>query len=316
VAAGAISQLPAVSGSSGAQQTIFYDADTNLQSVVLKRPVALIRSVTMGYFAASGSALRAGRFFTDHEKAPAALISESLAARLWPGEAPVNVVGRALRQGDVTGPPILVAGVVQDIRSGPGEREAMPIIYRPDDQWTSGGMSLVVRTAQEPGALAAAVRAEVRKLNPNVPVVAIRTMREIISESVAQRRFQMILISLFALVALLLGAVGIYGVVSYSVACRTREIGLRIALGALKVDVMRSVVSDGMKPVLAGLLVGLGAAIAIGTALRSLLFGITPADPLSLGVVAMILLGTSALACYIPARRAAQLDPMTALRHE
>jgi putative ABC transport system permease protein len=140
-------------------------------------------------------------------------------------------------------------------------------------------------------------------------------MREIVSATVAQRRFQMVLTSLFAFVALLLGAVGVYGVVSYSVACRTRDIGLRIALGAMRGDVMRWVFSNGMRPVLMGLLVGLGGAIAIATALRSLLFGITPTDPVSLGSVALVLLLSSALACYLPARRAARLDPVIALRH-
>ena len=177
-------------------------------------------------------------------------------------------------------------------------------------------MTLVVRTAREPAALAPAVRAEIRNMDPNLPIPTIRTMREIVSASVAQRRFQMALTSLFALVALLLGAVGVYGVVSYSVACRTRDIGLRIALGAMRADVMRWVFSNGMRPVLIGLLAGLGGAIAIARAARSLLFEITPADPLSLGAVVLVLLLTSGLAFYLPARRAAALDPMTALRHE
>jgi len=163
--------------------------------------------------------------------------------------------------------------------------------------------------------LAASVRGAIRKLDPALPVTAIRTMREILSESVAHRRFQMMLISLFGLIAMLLGSVGTYAVISYSVACRTREIGLRLALGATQGDVMRAVVLEGMKPVLVGLLAGGGAAIAIATALRSSLYGITPTDPLSLGVVTGVLLFTSSVACYLPARRAARLDATVALRH-
>jgi predicted permease len=314
-AAGAISDLPATAGSSGNSRTIFLASDTNFQSLVLMRPVAMIRSVTPGYFAASGSELRAGRFFTEQEDVPVALISESLAKLLWPREIPAAVVGHTLRQGDVTGPLVTVAGVVADSRPGAVDRDSPPLIYRPHPQWASGPMSLVVKTAQEPAALAVAVRAEIRKMDPNLPIPNIRTMQEIVSASVAQRRFQMLLTSLFAFVALVLGAVGVYGVVSYSVACRTREIGLRIALGAMKGDVMRWVFSQGMQPVLFGLFAGIFGAVAIASALRTLLFGIVPTDPVSLAGVTLILLFTSGLACYLPARRAARLDPMIALRH-
>ena len=177
-------------------------------------------------------------------------------------------------------------------------------------------MSLVVKTAQEPAALASAVRAEIRRMDPNLPIPAIRTMREILSQTVAERRFQMTLTLLFALAALGLGVIGIYGVVSYSVACRTRDIGLRMALGAARGDVMRWVFAIGFRPVLAGLAAGLFAAILIGQALRGLLYGIRPTDPVALTLVALVLLVAAALACYLPARRAARLDPMIALRHE
>jgi putative ABC transport system permease protein len=221
-----------------------------------------------------------------------------------------------VRQGDVTGPLVEVVGVVADARPGALDREPPPAIYRPYKQWASGPMTLVVRTAQEPSALAATVRAEIRRMDPNLPIPALRTMREILSSTIAQRRFQMTLTSLFALVALLLGSVGVYGVVSYAVTCRTRDIGLRIALGAMRADVMRWVFATGMRPVLVGLAAGLLGAVGIARALRSVLFGITPGDPVSLSVVTVILLIASSLACYLPARRAAALDPLTALRHE
>ncbi len=315
MAAGAINSLPATAAwSFGPSQTIFHATDTNFQSVVLERPVAMVRSVTAGYFPASGMALRAGRFLTGREQTLVAVISESLANHLWPGEPPAAVVGRTLRQGDVNRPLIEVVGVAEDVRPGAMDREMPPFIYRPHGQWASGPMTLVVRTAQDPAALAAAVRSEIRKMDPDLPIPAIQTMREIVSDAVAQRRFQMMLTSLFALLAVMLGAVGIYGVVSYSVACRTREVGLRIALGAMKGDILRWVFSQGMKPVVIGLVAGLAGAVGIATALRSLLFGITPADPVSLGSVALILLFTSGLACYLPARRASKLEPTVALR--
>jgi putative ABC transport system permease protein len=138
----------------------------------------------------------------------------------------------------------------------------------------------------------------------------------IVSATVAERRFQMALTALFALVALLLGAVGIYGVVSYTVTCRTREIGLRIALGAMRKDILGWVLSHGMRPVLIGLAAGLASAGAIAFVLRSLLFGIAPVDPLSLGTVTLVLALTASLACYLPARRAARLDPMATIRQE
>lgn len=316
LAAGAISDLPAAAASSGASRTIFQSTDTDFQNTVLTRPVAMVRSVTTGYFAASGTTLRAGRFFADQEPVLVALISESLARSLWPRESPAVVVGRTVRQGNVTGPLITVAGVVENVRSAAAEREVPPVIYRPHDQWASGPATVVVRTANEPSAVAPAVRAAIRKMDSNLPIPAIRTIREIVSAAVAQRRFQMLLIALFSFVALLLGAVGVYGVVAYSVACRTRDIGLRIALGAMTGDVMRWVLSNGMRPVLIGLVVGLAGAVAVARVLQNQLFGIAPADPVSLGSVALVLLLTSGLACYLPARRAARLDPMRALRSE
>jgi putative ABC transport system permease protein len=316
VAAGAVSSLPALSGSDGASPTIFHSTDTDFQRVVLSRPVALVRSVTAGYFTSSGTALRAGRFLDGEEPVPAAVISESLAAALWPGELPSAAVGRQLRQGSVTGPLIAIAGVVADTRPGGLDRKPSPVVYRPYKQWPSGPMTVVIRTATEPGTLSQAVRSEVQRLDADLPVAAMRTMREIVEIGVAQRQFQMTLTSLFAVVALLLGALGVYGVASYAVACRTRDIGLRMALGALRTDVLRWILIGGMRPVVIGLAAGLIGAIGIARALRALLFEITPTDPLSLGASVLVLLTASGLACYLPARRAASLDPVIALRHE
>ena len=203
-----------------------------------------------------------------------------------------------------------------DARPGAVERDAPPVIYRPYEQWASGSMTLLVRSAGDPASLAPAVRTVVRGMDPTLPILSLRTMREVVASAVAERRLQMILTLMFAAVALLLGSIGLYGVVSYAVACRTREIGLRLALGSPRADVMRSVFAHGLPPVAAGLVAGILSAVGAATALRSLLFGIVPIDPLSLAAVAIVLLLTSGLACYLPARRAASLDPLTALRHE
>jgi putative ABC transport system permease protein len=315
-AAGAISDLPAVAAETGASRTIFHPDDRDFQRLVMLRPVAMIRAVTTGYFAASGTALRAGRIFSPEEPVEVAVISQSLAARLWPSEPSLDIIGHQFRQGRVDGPLVTVVGIVGDARPGAIERDAPPVIYRPYEQWASGSMTLLVRSDGDPASLAPAVRTVVRGMDPNLPILSLRTMREVVASAVAERRLQMVLTAMFAAVALLLGSIGLYGVVSYAVACRTREIGLRLALGSPRADVMRSVFAHGLPPVAAGLVAGVLGAVAAATALRSLLFGIVPVDPLSFAAVAVVLLLTSALACYVPARRAAALDPLTALRHE
>ncbi|HEX5086022.1 MAG TPA: ABC transporter permease [Blastocatellia bacterium] len=311
-AVGAVSDLPAM-GVSGSQ-TIFYQTDTDIQSVVMQRPLAGQRSATSGYFAASMTALKAGRFFTEQDETPVAVISESLAKRLWPNDPLNGVVGRAIREGDVTGPLTVIVGVVEDVRHGSAEREMTPQLYRPWRQRPVGNMTVLARTSGEPAALSSAIRSEVRKLAPNLPIIFMRTMKEIVSASIAQRRFEMTLISAFAVVALSLGVIGVYGVVSLSVANRTREIGLRMALGASPLAVMRWVFARGLRPVFIGAFVGLFSAVTLATFLRSLLFTVEPTDPFALVAVALILLCASLLACYLPARRAAELNPADLLR--
>lgn len=312
-AVGAISDLPAM-GVSGSQ-TIFYQTDTDFQSVVMQRPGAGQRSASPGYFAASLTPLKAGRFFTEQDQTPVAVISESLAKRLWPNDPLASVIGRPIREGDVIGPLTVIVGVVGDVRLGSVERELPPQLYRPYHQRATNNMSLVVRTSGAPAALVSAMRSEVRKLAPNLPIAEMRTVKEIVSASIAQRRFEMLLTSAFAVVALLLGVIGVYGVVSLSVANRTREIGLRIALGASPRDVMHWVFARGLRPVLIGAFAGLLSAVTLATSLRSLLFAVEPTDPLSLVAVALILLCASLLACYLPARRASELNPADLLRN-
>jgi putative ABC transport system permease protein len=314
VAAGAVNRVPALAQSG--TQTIYLPGDVETPELTMRRPVAGLRSATPGYFAASGTALRAGRPFNEQESTPVAVISESLGRALWPGQTPQEMIGRGIAQGGAANPACTVIGVVEDARSGDLDRELPPQLYRPHRQLTMSRMTVVVRTAQDPASVAASLRSIVRQHDPTVPIVAIRTMREIVSASLAQRRFQMALLLSFGVVALLIGAVGVYGVVNYSVARRTRDIGLRIALGALPQTVVAQVISEGMRPVVIGLCAGLLGAVALARALRHLLFGVGPLDPIALGGVVLLLVMTAALACYLPAKRASQLDPLTALRQE
>jgi predicted permease len=314
IGAGAIGGIP-VRGDAGSQ--VIYRGDDVNETVFLQRPIAGFRNTTPGYFAASGSTLLAGRFFTEHDPVTTAVVSESLAILLWPGEPLNQIPGRTVYQGNVQSPLISVVGVIRDVRPGAVDKRILPQIYRPYlPPRTFGDMTLVIRTSVAPSALVPAIRAAIRKADANIPIPAIQTMQEIVSSTVAERQFQMALTVLFAIVALFLAAIGVYGVVSYAVTCRTRDIGLRIALGAIRQEILRWVMAKGMLPVFIGLIAGSAAALAAATALRSLLYGISPYDPVALTGVAIVLLATAFCACYLPARRASRLDPMIALRHE
>ena len=260
--------------------------------------------------------LRAGRVFRDEEPTATAVISQSLAKGLWPGEEPAAVIGRGIRQRGPRGTLIRVVGVVGDVQTAALDQKPMPQIYRPYSQGPATQMSLVIRSAGDPAALSRSVRAEIRAMDAGLPVEGLRTMREIVSESVAERRFQMVLILTFAGVALALTLVGIYGVVSYAVLRRTSEIGLRMALGAQPGDVLRLVLAQGLAPVMAGLAGGALGAMMAARALGSFLFGVGALDPWALGGVGGLFLLTAAAACYLPARRAARVDPLLALRDE
>ena len=177
-------------------------------------------------------------------------------------------------------------------------------------------MSLIVRTAANPSSLMTAARAAVRAIDAGQPVYDIQTLEQLASQSIAPRRFAMLLLGTFAIVALLLGAIGIYGVVSYAVSKRTHEIGIRMALGARRQDVLGLVVTQGMKLALLGVGAGLAGALAVTRVLQSLLFEVQPFDPLIFLLVSLTLIGVALTACWLPARRAAKVDPMEALRYE
>jgi putative ABC transport system permease protein len=202
------------------------------------------------------------------------------------------------------------------VRAEALDREPPATLYHPIDQSRRRAMSLVVKTTIDPSSIASSIRATVNALDRNLPIAAMRTMQEVVSASVSERRFQMVLVALFALLALALAIVGVYGITSYAVARRTREIGLRVALGAERPHLLRSVMGEGLRPVLVGLFLGGVAAQIAVQPVRSVLFGVGPLDPLALIGVASLLLLTAMVACYVPARRATRVDPMVALRSE
>jgi len=311
VSAAAVSALP-LTGDYNTRM-ICLESDTK---ILPDRPVASYRVVTPGYFGTMEIPLLAGRLLAAEEPAPAALLSASLAHKLWPGRAPRDVLGLRVRPGGADVDPVTVVGIVKDVRGDGLEKDPLPTIYRPYAQEPFESMTLVLRTARDPGALAPAVRATVTKLDRNLAMPNMHTMRQIISSTVARRRFQMTLVLLFAALALVLAAVGIYGVTSYAVSLQTQEIGLRMALGAGQDEVIRGALVRGMRPVLLGIAAGLVTACTGAALVRSLLFGVGALDPLAFGGAVTVLLSVAAVACYVPARRGSRLDPVSALRAE
>jgi putative ABC transport system permease protein len=206
--------------------------------------------------------------------------------------------------------------VVGEVRHERLDTATRKTVYVPFLQITQRRMTLAVRSATEPASLFAAVRNQLKELDPDQPVTGMRTMAEVISRSVWQPRLYTILFGVFAVVALFLASVGIYGVMSYSVSQRTHEIGIRMALGAQTGDVLRMVLGQGLLLALVGVAIGLGAAFALTRLMASLLYSVSATDPTTFAAIALLLLGVALLACYIPARRAMKVDPMVALRYE
>jgi putative ABC transport system permease protein len=276
-----------------------------------QHPNPNLRFISPGYFRTLRIPLRSGRDFEPSDRNRlAAIISQSLARKLWPNTGPV---GRKLI--DISRV-LEVVGVVGDARSTSLDQNPVDMLYIPLWQRPQRSSSILLRTAMDPKSIAAALRAVVWSADGDVPVPEERTLEQIMSESVARRRFQMTLVLLFAIAALALAAFGTYGVVSYAVARRRAEIGIRIALGAGHGRVLRLVLRQGMTPVFAGLAAGALAAVAIGSYVSSLLFEVSPHDPVAFAIAAAVLVAVSALACWIPARRAAGVNPLDAIRYE
>jgi len=258
--------------------------------------------------------LRAGRSFTeqdDDKAAPVVIINETLARRYFSGEDPI---GKRIQDG---GSWRTIVGVVGDVKRFGLEAEALPEIYWPYPQARiHPDFYLAVRTAGNPLEVVAAVRQQIYELDARQLISDVMTMEQRLAPSVAPRRFQMLLFGIFAAVALLLAAVGVYGVISYSVNRRTHEIGIRMALGARPRDVLRLVIRQSMTLVVIGIVIGLAASLSMTRLMLSLLFSISPTDPATFAVITLLLVGVALVACYLPARRAAKVDPMVALRYE
>ncbi len=260
--------------------------------------------------------LLAGREFTqdDRRESPLVLIvNQTFVQHFWPGE---SAIGKRLKIGDTKGPWRTVVGVAGDVLHRGLDAPHSLQVYIPNTQWTDSDVLMVVRTANDATSIVAAVRQAIAAVDPQAPVSNVATMNEVVSASVAQQRFSVLLFVLFAVIALVLASVGIYGVISYAVAERTHEIGIRMALGAARSDVLRLVVGEGMKSALLGVAAGIAGALALTRLLANLLYGVKPNDPATFVAVSALLTVVALLACYIPARRAMRVDPMVALRYE
>jgi putative ABC transport system permease protein len=278
------------------------------------RTSATAHIATSTYFKTLGVPVVQGREFTDDYRADRPLeliVSESFARRYWPNG---DALGKRFRAGN-NNPVGTVVGIVGDIHNINPQQEPLPALYFPYGYIGMPGLVVLVRTSAEPETLATTLRAQVQQIDREQPVYNVRTMKDIIANATSQQRFQSILLNLFGLLALLLVASGIYGVVSHVVRERTREIGVRIALGAGTWDILKMVVGQGMRHVLLGLIFGLAGSFALTRWLSGSVAGLNPNDPLTFFLVALLLIAVGFVACFIPARQAIKVDPSTVLRN-
>jgi len=310
----------------------FFVAGRPLPTSLADLPGVRFKLASPGFFQALGYRLHGGRLFLPQDTArsqPVAVVNQAFARRYFPGEDPL---GRTIvldappgllpppPPGATPAPQRTIVGVVADVKNAQMNAPTEPEVYAPVSQNVGEGwfnaMTLVVRTAAEPTRLLPAVRAAVRALDADQPVTAVATMEELLGRSLAQPRFGMLLLALFAGVALLLATIGVYGLVAYEARQRTHEIGIRAAIGAEPWSILRLVVGDGLKLALAGAAIGIAAAFALMRLLASLLYGVGQYDPITFLAMPAALVGAALLAAYLPARRAMRVDPIVALRHE
>ena len=297
---------------SGDSDTSFILEGRPLPRTSSETPATWYRLVSASYFDTMEMPIRRGRAFELRESQPSVVVNESMAKKFYPGE---DAIGRRIRFSDDT-PWFTIIGIVADAKVR-GAREAAKIeTFVPYWQMTEPGINILLKTDSEPTRLSAALRAAVASIDRNVPVAGITTLSEIVGGSIEQPRFFALLSASFAVLALALAAIGIYGVMAYAVAQRTTEIGVRMALGAKPSEVFRLVVGDGLKLTAIGVALGGAASLLVARWLTTMLFGVSPGDPVTLAATAGILMLVAAAACFIPARRATQVDPMVALRAE
>jgi putative ABC transport system permease protein len=319
-------QIPGVQGAAFISD-IFLSATPNSNSITLdgremtpeeQNVEVPLDAVSPDYFKVMGIPLRSGRTFTDADNLEApqvVIINENMARRFWPNE---DAIGKRFRYGGAssTAPIMTVVGVAADMRRTGFDAPVRYETFRPHTQRVVGYLTLVVRTAGDPLAMVAPVRAQFRAIDPEQPVFEVASMDQLLSSMVAQRRFSMALLGTFAALALVLGVVGVYGVTSYLVAQRTREVGVRLALGAQPRQVVAMVVRQGMLVAAAGLAFGLVGALAAGRLITGLLYGVSPYDVATLSAVT-VAIGLATLAAnWLPALRAAHVDPLIALRSD
>ena len=279
-----------------------------------RAPLAFTSRVTPGYFLAMDTPLEAGRDFTNfdtEETTPVAIVSRGFARRIWPGQDPI---GRTFRLNDAEGQPLQVVGIAADAKYAGLNEEGAPMVYRPLWQSYSGSTTVVVRSDGDLATLIPRVQAEVHRIDPNIPIASARALTARLALPLLPARMTALLLGVFGVVALALAAIGLYGVMSYMVASRTREFGVRVAMGARSADVLALVLRQGLTLTAVGLLAGVGGALLLTPLMRALLYGVSSRDGLTYASVVGVLGMVALIACLVPARRATRLDPVEALR--